>query len=207
MNASDSTALQPREADPQQEAFLAAVRQNPINRTILERMPSLGLPDLWLVAGCLFQAVWNRRDGKPAEADVRDYDLFYFDDRDLSWSAEDQAIRRCAALYADLGVTIELRNQARVHLWYETRFGTPCPRLLSSRHGIDRFLVAGTCVGVQPCADGALEIYAPFGLDDMFDGRLRANPNVRDPALFARKAESYRQRWPWLTLDDGTAAP
>ena len=66
-------------------------------------------------------------------SDIRDYDLFYFDDSDLSWEAEDRAIRRCAALFADLGVTVELRNQARVHLWYEMRFGHPSPRLLSSR--------------------------------------------------------------------------
>ena len=205
MGAMESAARRPQDPEALHDAFLAAARQNPINPAILERMPTLALPDLWLVAGCLFQAVWNLRDGRPAGADVRDYDLFYFDDSDLSWAAEDRAIRRCAALFADLGVTVELRNQARVHLWYQARFGAPCPRLSSSRHGIDRFLVAGTCVGVRPDGRGAIEIYAPYGLADIFDGRLRANPNVREPALFARKAESYRRRWPWLTLDDRRA--
>jgi hypothetical protein len=204
VNAADSRALHPAVDTAQQAAFLDAIQQNPINCAILERMPSLGLDDLWLVAGCLFQTVWNGKHGRAPVADIRDYDLFYFDDRDLSWEAEDRAIRRSAALFADLGVTVELRNQARVHLWYERRFGHPCPRLVSSRHGIERFLVAGTCVGVRrDDGHGSLELHAPYGLDDVFDGVLRPNPEVDAPMLFRRKAESYRRRWPWLVVADG----
>jgi hypothetical protein len=206
MNAADSRAYCPA-VDPTHHAeFVDAALGNPINRTILERMPSLGLADLWLVAGCLFQTLWNLRDERPPMSDIRDYDLFYFDDSDMSWEAEDRAIRRCAALFADLGVTVELRNQARVHLWYERRFGQSCPRLLSSRHGIERFPVAGTCIGLRPAAP-SLELFAPYGLGDMFDGVLRPNPDCYAPILFRRKAESYRQRWPWLTIDDLAAAP
>lgn len=208
MSAADSRAYRPVAEATRHAEFIEAALGNPINRTILERLPSLGLGDLWLVAGCLFQTLWNLRDGRPPMSDIRDYDLFYFDDSDLSWEAEDRAIRRCAALFADLGVTVELRNQARVHLWYERRFGQPCPRLLSSRHGIERFPVAGTCIGLRPAASASgaagssssLELFAPYGLGDMFDGVLRPNPDCYAPALFRRKAESYRQRWPWLIL-------
>lgn len=212
MTSADSQAYCPAEDSTRHGEFIAAALGNPINRTILERMPSLGLDDLWLVAGCLFQTVWNLRDGRPPVADIRDYDLFYFDESDLSWEGEDRAIRRCAALFADLGVTVELRNQARVHLWYERRFGQPCPRLRSSRHGIERFPVAGTCVGLRPApasgpagASSTPELFAPHGLDDMFDGVLRPNPGCSAPALFRRKAESYRRRWPFLTITDQAA--
>lgn len=187
-------------------AFLDRALENPVSRTILERLPTLGLADCWLVAGALFQTAWNLQAGREPCADIRDYDLFYFDDSDLSWDAEDAAIRRCAALFADLGTTIELRNQARVHLWYETRFGNPCPRLTSSRHGIERFLVAGTCIGVRPAASGAIELCAPFGLDDALDGVLRPNPNNHAPRLFRSKTESYRRRWPWLVVEEVPAA-
>jgi hypothetical protein len=202
MNAADSRACRLSVEEAHRAGFLEAVLQNPINGTILERLPSLALPDLWLVAGCLFQTWWNLRAGRPAQSDIRDYDLFYYDDIDLSWEAEDRAIRRCAALFADLQVTVELRNQARVHLWYERRFGHPCPRLLSSQHGIDRFLVAGTCVGLRPApaAEGGFELHAPFGLADLAEGILRPNHEIDAPALFQRKAESYRRRWPWLRI-------
>jgi hypothetical protein len=179
--------------------FVDLVLQNPANRAILERLPTLGLADAWLVAGCLFQTAWNLRSGRPPGENIADYDLFYFDDRDLSWEAEDREIRRAAALFGDLGVRVELRNQARVHLWYGERFGPGYPQLRSSRDGIDRFLICCTCVGIQPATDG-LELYAPNGLDELERGILRPNPRNLRGDRFAEKAASYRARWPWLTV-------
>ena len=95
--------------------FIAAVLSNPINRTILDRLPTLDLPDAWLVSGALFQTVWNVLTNRPPEFGIRDYDIFYFDPDD-SWAAEDAIIRRIGAPFADVTAEIEIRNQARVHL-------------------------------------------------------------------------------------------
>ena len=170
--------------------------ENPANAEILQRLPTLGLPQAYLVAGCLYQAVWNRQAGRSPDAGIKDYDIFYFDP-DTSWAAEDRAIRRAAALFADLGVVVELKNQARVHLWYGERFGPGYPPLASTEDGIDRYLVACTCVGIR-ASDGTL--YAPYGLGELWDGVLRMNPANPRPALFQAKAESYRSRWPWLRI-------
>jgi len=170
--------------------------ENRANAEILRRLPALGLPQAYLVAGCLYQAVWNRQARRPVAADIKDYDVFYFDP-DTSWAAEDRAIRRAADLFADLGVTVELKNQARVHLWYAERFGTGYPALTSTEDGIGRYLVACTCIGIR-AEDGAL--YAPYGLAELWDGVLRMNPANPRPALFQAKAESYRARWPWLRI-------
>lgn len=102
-------------------------------------------------------------------------------------------IRASTLLFADLGVNVELRNQARVHLWFNQRFGGNYPPLRSSREGVDRFLIAGTALGLE-AATG--EVYAPFGLDDLQYGILRINPHFPQPELFARKVDSYRARWP-----------
>jgi hypothetical protein len=177
--------------------FLDRVLLNPVNAALLSRLPLLSLPACHLTAGCLFQAAWNLASGRDADWGIKDYDVFYFDDRDLSWEAEDVVIRRVNALAGDLSVRVETRNQARVHLWYERRFGGSYPRLSSARDGIDRYLVACTCVGIE-VAGGAL--YAPNGLAELASGVLRMNPLNPRPDLFRAKAESYRERWPWLTL-------
>ncbi|GGF33269.1 hypothetical protein GCM10011611_44330 [Aliidongia dinghuensis] len=171
--------------------------ENRANAEILRRLPALGLPEAYLVAGCLYQAVWNRLAGRAAEADIKDYDVFYFDGADLSWEAEDRVIRQARDLFADLGVEVEVKNQARVHLWYGQRFGAGYPALTSVEDGIGRYLVACTCVGIR-AADGAL--HAPYGLAELWDGILRMNAANPRPALFQAKAESYRARWPWLTI-------
>jgi len=180
--------------------FIADSFRNPLNREILGRLPELGLDQAHLVAGCLFQTIWNLRSGKPPTHGIKDYDIFYFDGRDLSWEAEDAVIRRAEPLFADLGAPVELRNQARVHLWYQQHFGVPCPRLESARDGIDRFLIPCTCVGITPDGRGSHVLYAPNGLVDLYEGVLKENPLNDERSLFLAKARSYQARWPWLRI-------
>ena len=189
-----------------QTRFLQDILSNRHNRTILDRWDRLALPDGWLVAGCLFQSVWNRCSGRPAEAQIKDYDLFYFDASDLSAEAETAVQARVDAVIPDLGITVEAKNQARVHTWYPEWFGHPYPALHSSRDGIDRFLVPATCVGVRPAGDG-YEVYAPNGLALVYEGHLTPNPLVPHRALFEAKARSYQSRWPWLRIEEGAGYP
>jgi len=180
-----------------EDEFVDVARTNPVNAALLERLPVLGLADCHLVAGCLFQAVWNRVSGQAPEWGVKDYDVFYFDDSDLSWDAEDRVIRRVGAATSDLPGTVEVRNQARVHLWYGDRFGEDYPPLRCARDGIDRYLISCTCVGIEVETG---QLYAPNGLDELAAGKLHMNPLNAIPRLFRQKAESYRARWPWLSI-------
>jgi uncharacterized protein len=182
-----------------EQEFIAAAMGNPANPALLARLRPLALPQCHLAAGCLFQPVWNRAAGRAPGWGVRDYDVFYFDDRDLSWEAEDAVIRRVAEATAALGLCVEVRNQARVHLWYERRFGAPCPPLASARHGIDRYLVECTCVGIEVATDA---LHAPHGLADLAAGVLRINARNAQPEAFRAKAASYAARWPFLTIID-----
>ena len=182
------------------DQFIQDALHNRHNQAILQRLPSLALPDCWLVAGCLFQTVWNLKSGRPPEAGIKDYDLFYFDGGDLSEAAEQAVNARAQALYADLGVEVEIKNQARVHLWYRDYFGHDYDALHRSKDGLDRFLVKCTCVGLRPYGQGSLELYAPNGLDDLYDGLLEGNPLCNHVKLFDAKAASYQSRWEWLTV-------
>jgi hypothetical protein len=178
------------------DRLLTLAMANPINAEITRRLPDLGVEQCMLTAGCLFQAVWNHQSNLPADQGVKDYDVFYFD-TDLSYEAEDAVIRRAERLFEDLGVNVEVKNQARVHLWYGQRFGRPYPQLHTAKQGVDRYLVAGTCIGLE-IASG--EVYAPYGLADVEQGILRINPVHAEPELFAKKARSYQARWPWLRI-------
>ncbi len=181
------------------DEFIAAVLANPVNRTILAQLSSLDLPDAWLVSGALFQTVWNLKTGQPPEHGIRDYDLFYFDP-DTTYEAEDRVIKRAAAAFADLGAIVELRNQARVHLWYEGKFGVPYPPLVRATDGIDRFLMHNAQVGVRPC--GTLyEIYAPRGLSDIDQMIVRPNETANFHAeRYREKAERWKALWPPLSI-------
>lgn len=179
--------------------FRADVLTNPFNKELLGRLNAMGLAQCHLAAGCLFQTVWNRIAGRAPDWGIKDYDVFYFDDEDLSWEAEDLVIQRVNAVVCDLPIKVELKNQARVHLWYCDRFESDYPKLTSTRSGIDLYLVNCTCVGIDVQTG---ELYAPDGFHDLASGTLKINPRNPKPVLFRHKAESYQQRWPWLTIID-----
>lgn len=181
-----------------ESTFLADIATNPANRAILARWPRIELPQAWLVAGCLFQTVWNLQASRPPGQDIKDYDLFYFDAGDLGAESEAQAQAHVESLLSDLGITVEVANQARVHLWYPGFFGQPYEPLASAEAGIARFLVKETCVGVRPG-----RCLAPYGLAGLYAGTLTANPLVPHADLFRRKVASYRQRWGWLRVHGG----
>lgn len=182
--------------------FLRDVQRNDANRAILSRWGTLDLPDAWLVAGCLFQTVWNVQAGRPPGASIKDYDLFYFDAGDRTAAAESQVQAHVDAALADLGVVMEVANQARVHEWYPGHFGYPYPALASAEDGIGRFLVLETCVGVRPGA-----YFAPCGLAGLYAGTLTPNPLLPYADLFRRKAQSYQSRWDWLQIQPAPALP
>ncbi len=196
--------MRPAPATP--AGFIGDVLRNDANRAILQRLSSLQLPDAWLVAGCLFQTIWNLRCGRAPRAGIKDYDLFYFDADDLSAGAERAVGERVQACYRDLGVTVEAKNQARVHTWYADWFGFPYPALENSRDGIDRFLVTCTCVGLQCGSGDSPRLYAPNGLDELYRGVLRPNPRCDHRPLFLQKTASYRSRWDWLQVVDANSA-
>ena len=123
--------------DEQVGHFRAALSRNRTLTEVLAITAGLELPGWYLVAGCLYQTVWNVATGQPPEAGILDYDLAYFDAADLSWEAEDAVIRAANNAFAHLPAPVQIRNQARMHLRYEQKFGLPCPPHESTEAAID----------------------------------------------------------------------
>ena len=164
----------------------------------------LALPDAWIVSGCLVQTAWNVQTKRPVAYGIADYDIFYFDP-DTSWQAEDAVIRQLQSRLKNLGVTVEVRNQARVHLWYPQKHGLPYPPLRSSTQGIDRFLTKNTQVGIRRTQNG-FDVYAPNGFDDIADMIVRPNPGPNfSAANYTAKARRWKLLWPELTVLDADA--
>jgi uncharacterized protein len=168
---------------------------------VLETARALALQDHLVFSGAIYQPVLNHLTGRPADYGIRDYDLGYFDASNLSYEAEDAVIRRVAAAFDEpLRSQVEVRNQARVHLWFEAHFGEPYTPVSSTAEAIGRFASTISAIGVRLELDGGLRIEAPFGLADLFALRLRPNP-ARATPNFARATASVRRRWPELLVE------
>ncbi len=172
-------------ADPDLMAILLAIRD---------------LPDARLVAGCLYQTVWNALTGRPRGFGIKDYDVAYFDAGDLSWDAEDRVIVRIRERLPELAPRIEVRNQARVHLWYESHFGRPYAPLSSTDEAIDRYASTTHMIAVRLSPQGAMDVYAP-GLQDIFAMSVRPNRLSDSRATYQAKARRMQATWPELTVE------
>ena len=192
------------QSDPR-ALFLDIVLGNEIIRVLADWLAELDLPDSYLAAGCLCQTVWNYVSGFPPDHGIADYDVLYCDLDDLSWEGEDRVIRRCAETFEDLGVDVQVRNQARVHLWYPEKFGVPHEALRSTREGIDNFLHRCSSLGLRK-SPGGYNVYAPYGYDDVFGMVVRPNFLHCLPGRYMEKADRWRRTWPRISVEPWNSA-
>lgn len=184
----------------QLDALRSVLSRNEILTDVMTRAATMELPGWYVAAGCLFQTVWNVVTDRPPTSGIKDYDIFYFNGTDLSWEAEDAAIKAGQEIFAGLPAEVEIRNEARVHLWYEQKFGVPCPPHESTEAAIDSFAATTCCLGVRLEADGGWRIYAPHGLSDVFNLVVRPNPILAPREVYETKAARWRDEWPELTV-------
>jgi hypothetical protein len=186
--------------DEQLDGLRSVLSQNEILTDVMASAATLELPGWYVTAGCLFQTVWNVVTGRPPTNGIKDYDVFYFDRSDLSWAAEDAVIKAGQEVFTGLPAEVEIRNEARVHLWYEQKFGIACPPHESTEAAIDCFAATTCCLGVRLGSDGGWRVYAPHGLSDVFNLVLRPNPVLAPREVYETKAARWKEEWPELTV-------
>jgi uncharacterized protein len=183
------------------DRFAAIIRADPDLMRLLERLRTLDLPQWRLVAGCLYQTVWNALTDRPRGTGIKDYDVIYFDAGDRSWEAEDSVIRRVAAETRDCVGPVQVRNQARVHLWFADRFDCTYPQLRCADESLLYYASRVHAVGVRLTPDNFLQMAAPFGLNDVFAMRIRPNHALDNAASHTEKAARAQSIWPQVVIE------
>lgn len=188
-----------------EDQLVEIVRGHAALMHVLTTVRSLNLPDWRIFSGAVYQAVWNTKTGRPVDFGIKDYDLGYFDP-DTSWDAEDVVIKRVASAFeAPFSDMVEVRNQARVHLWFKDRFGEEdYAPLTCTDDAPARFVAPCFAVGVRLEADDSLSVIAPFGLEDVFSLTVRPNPTRPRAGGWDKTIANARGRWPELKVIDQT---
>lgn len=202
-----TAAARGRAADPLLADRLRSILwRDGLTRWALLAGRRLDLPNWRIVSGALYNTVWNQLSGKPSGYGVRDIDLFYFDHGDLSYAAEDAVIRRAETVLGAAPTPVEIRNQARAHLWFPEKFGVAYPPLANVDAALDRFASRTHAVAARLDDAGRIEIVAPFGLEDVFAMRLTPNRALDNQATYERKAARAKALWPELTIEPWRSA-
>jgi hypothetical protein len=104
-------------------------------------------------------------------------------------------------LFRHPDIRFDVKNQARVHLWYEARFGYPIEPYRSSAGAIDTFPTTAGSIGIRP-ARGELAAYTAFGLDDLLNLKVRPNKRQVTREIYCKKVDRWKALWPMLDIVD-----
>lgn len=181
------------------DTLIKLVQLNPFNAEILDRMHQLDAPDCWLVSGCLFQTVWNVMEGRTPSEGILDYDLIYYDP-DQSREAEERITLRAQALYNDLPIKLEIKNQARVHMWYQSKYGLPYPELTSATESLRYYPSKVQAIALQGRGGSRISFDAPFGFEHVLRMVVRPNKALELPDIYQAKTKRWRECWPDLKV-------
>lgn len=187
-----------RDMDTQKRLLHDILSQSPVLSEVIRGSAALGLENCYTGAGCICQTVWNFQNGLEPVHGISDIDLVYFDE-DLSYEKEDRTIRRVKDVFRGLPVEIDVKNQARVHLWYKDHYGYDIRPYASVEEAISTWPTTATAVGVR-LEGGALTVCAPFGLNDMFGQIVRPNKAQVTEETYLKKCVKWGALWDTLTF-------
>ncbi|MDE1145442.1 MAG: nucleotidyltransferase family protein [Azospirillaceae bacterium] len=153
---------------------------------LLHKVRSLGLPDCWIGAGFVRNAVWDHLHHW--ESDVAgDVDVVWFDAARTAIALDRELTDRLLALAP--AVTWSVKNQARMH----GRNGDV--PYADTEDALRHWPETATAVAVRLDADDGLDILAPYGLDDLFGRVIRPTPGFRAAKLDIVRQRVRDKRW------------
>ena len=175
----------------------AIISNDPVRVHLLETVRSLELPDCWIGAGFVRNAVWDRLHGRVFSPVSTDVDVIWFDAEQCA-PEQDEALE-AVLRRLDPSVMWSVKNQARMHL---QNGDDPYQ---SATDALRYWPETATAVAVRLLEHSACDVAAPLGLDDLF-GLI-----VRPTAMFATskraiyehriQSKNWMTTWPLLTCE------
>jgi uncharacterized protein len=156
----------------------------------------------YLSAGVIRNMVWSNLHDQVYCLDQTEIDVIFYDLKDRSGSEEQRLSQKLKQKFPKNDWDVV--NQAYVHLWYKADDGSTIAQYASLFDALSVWVETSTAIAVRLQEHDQLELIAPFGLNDLFELKLRWNARLVSHATFLQRIESKRflQRWNKLVIVD-----
>ena len=195
------------------------IKRDPFRMRCLRALRALDLPQGYIGAGFVRNAIWDELHARATPTPLNDIDVIYFSgeinppqsvasaDNALEsvpqpqayspnstavkpgLKAQEKAIERELARMVPQA-NWQVKNQARMHVAHAH---APYP---NCHDAISYWIERETCVAIRLLANDDLDILAPFGLEANFAGTISINPKYPRPEVFKQRLASKN----WLTV-------
>jgi len=188
-----------QEIEEQADFIKKVLRKNSLFIKLLNLLKGFGLPEWYVGGGSIGQIVWNYFHNFAPNFGVNDFDVVYFDPN-TSYEAEDIFIQKGKKIFKKFPTKVEIRNQARVHLWFPQKTGIPMKPFTCVEEAISTFPTTSSAIGVTLNPKNKLKIFAPRGFYDILTITMRANKVRVSKKAFEKKVKDWSKKWPKLKV-------
>jgi len=174
-----------------EESYKACVSRllqaDSLRMACLKAVRALELPQGYIGAGFLRNAIWDHLHHKPSPTPLNDIDVIYFSK--ATPKQEDKALQaRLSNAMPD--VNWQVKNQAHMHTKHNHEPYSSC------EHAISYWVERETCVAVRLTDNDQIDVLAPFGLNANFAETISLSPLFKRPDVMHKRVEEKG----WLTL-------
>ena len=157
-------------------------------------------PEAFCSAGVIRNLIWSIAHDQHYALSQTEIDVIFYDVEDESGFEQQHLAEILKQQFPENDWDVV--NQAWVHQWYITEDGASIAPLQSIQHALSLWPETATAVAVRLLENNALEIIAPFGLDDLFELKLRWNAALVSHDVFMQRMEEkqFLQKWHKLSL-------
>ena len=152
----------------------------------------------YLAAGCVNQTIFNYYHNYDLDYGIGDYDIVYYDE-DTSYEKEDIIIKDLKERLKYLDLKFDIKNEKRVHIWYNEKYKTNRKEYESVEDAISKWGTTITCLGVR-MENNKLIVCAPYGLNDLFNLILRPVKIDFTKEDYEKKATKWTSKWKLLKV-------
>lgn len=152
----------------------------------------------YLAAGCINQTIFNYYHNYDLDYGIGDYDIVYYDE-DTSYEKEDIIIKDLKERLKHLDLKFDIKNEKRVHIWYNEKYKTNRKEYESVEDAISKWGTTITCLGVR-MENNKLIVCAPYGLNDLFNLILRPVKIDFIKEDYEKKVTKWTSKWELLKV-------
>jgi hypothetical protein len=167
---------------------------------VVEVLYRFKIEDCYIGAGAVVQTVWNTLTNRVPNYGIDDVDIAFYNSKNIEEKYEKEIVEYLNQELGKYPFWLDVKNQARVHLWYKDKFGYDIEPYKSIEDAINTWPTTANSLGVRMISEECWEIYAPFGLADIFEMKVVANNRQITKDIYDSKVKKWVQKWPELEV-------
>lgn len=195
--------MQYKSINEQLDTLVHILEKNKELMSVLDYIEKLNLPNFYIAAGSVFQTIWNYYDGKDLNFGIKDIDIIYYNNSDLSVEKDLEYYNNINKYVKSKGFNyeIDVSNEARMHLWKkEHGQGDNVEQYKNSEDAIDKWIATVHAIGITK-ENNKIKVYAPYGLSDIFSRTIRPIKHKdNSKKLYDKKLKSWSKRFANLNI-------